>query len=109
MFDEAGDPVPRANVQIIAANRKLNAGAASSAVTNDRGEYHAYNLPPGKYRIAVSYTAPVEQMRVNMKAAAGVYATTFYPASAPAPARVKGSIHTIGGPPPALFGCTCIR
>ena len=126
VFDEDGDPVAGASVQIVLANQRKNSGPVASTVTNDRGEYRAFNVQPGKYRIAVSYTAPVEQMRVKMKAASSIYRTTFYPAAVDPrlgqvvtveagadlggfdvqifrahAVTVKGTVTTISGMPPA--------
>jgi protocatechuate 3,4-dioxygenase beta subunit len=68
VFDEDGDAVTGANVQIVPVNQKKGSGPQSSAVTNDRGEYRAFNVKPGRYRIAVSYTAPVQRMQMTMQA-----------------------------------------
>jgi protocatechuate 3,4-dioxygenase beta subunit len=89
VFNEDGDPVTGANVQIVPVNQKKNSGPESSAVTNDRGEYRAFNVQPGKYRIAVSYVPRFEQMRVKMQSskssrearAADTSAVTWYPAA----------------------------
>jgi hypothetical protein len=88
VFDEDGDPVTGANVQIVPMNQKKGNGPISSANTNDRGEYRVFNVKPGKYRIAVSYTPSDERLRVKIQASrspretgsADTYATTFYPA-----------------------------
>src|SRR5579883_2440730 len=56
VVDEDGDPVTDASVQIVPA--KDNNHLAASGYTNDRGEYRAWNITPGKYRIAVSLTPP---------------------------------------------------
>jgi protocatechuate 3,4-dioxygenase beta subunit len=89
VFDEDGDAVTGANVQIVPVNQKKGSGPQSSAVTNDRGEYRAFNVKPGRYRIAVSYTAPVQRMQMTMQArqkprangAEDTYAVAYYPAA----------------------------
>jgi uncharacterized protein (DUF2141 family) len=59
--DARGRPVPGANVRVlklayhaVTGERTLVApGAASTSITDDRGEYRAYGLPPGGYLVLV--------------------------------------------------------
>src|ERR1019366_9419251 len=60
-----GDPLAEANIQVVYISQKKGA-PASYAPTNDRGEYRAFNIPPGKYRIAASYQSHTRDRQVRM-------------------------------------------
>ena len=89
VLDSDGEPVTGASVQVVPLNQKKGIGPIYSATTNDRGEYRSFNLPPGHYRIAVSYMPQFQQMRVKMQksrtsppgAPDETYAVTYYPAT----------------------------
>ena len=88
VLDTDGEPVMGANIQIHAASQKKGpARPGFAATTNDRGEYRAFNLPPDKYRISVSYTRGLHHPNVNIQRATDLsgavaeeaYAVTYYP------------------------------
>jgi len=90
VLDNDGEPVTGASVQVVPINQKKG-GVVSSfgAVTNDRGEYRSFNIPPGKYHIAVSYEPPFQLKQVKMQhartqpvsAPEETYTLTYYPAA----------------------------
>ena len=89
VLDTDGEPVMGANIQIQVASQKKGAARPGfGATTNDHGEYRAFNLPPGKYRISASYTRELRHPNVNIQRAADLsgavaeeaYAVTYYPA-----------------------------
>ena len=88
VLDADGEPVIGASIQIQPASQKKGLVRPSfGATTNDRGEYRAFNVPPGKYRISVSYTRGLQHPNVNIQratdlsgaAAEEAYAVTYYP------------------------------
>ncbi|HTA70842.1 MAG TPA: carboxypeptidase-like regulatory domain-containing protein [Bryobacteraceae bacterium] len=89
VLDGDGEPLLGASVQVVSVNQKKDAISSFNAVTNDRGEYRAFNIPPGKYRIAVSYQPGFQQRQVRMQrprtqsgiAREETYAITYYPAA----------------------------
>jgi hypothetical protein len=86
--DSDRDPIVGAAVQVVPVTQKKG-GVAFNAATNDRGEYRAFDIPPGRYRIAVSYEPAFQQRQVRMqhpRTQSGVapeetYAVTYYPAA----------------------------
>jgi hypothetical protein len=81
VLDSDGEPVTGAAVQVAPVNSKKAGVPAFSAATDDRGEYRAYNIPPGKYHIAVSYEPSFQQRQVRMQRPAETSALTYYPAA----------------------------
>jgi Carboxypeptidase regulatory-like domain len=89
VLDREGEPLTGATVEVVPINRKNDSIPSFHAATDDRGQYRAYNIPPGKYRIAVSYEPPFEQRQVRMQRAADrsnnppqeTYTLTYYPAA----------------------------
>jgi hypothetical protein len=87
VLDSDGEPITGATVQVVPLNQKKGGVPPSSAVTNDRGEYRSFNIPPGKYCIAASYEPRFQQMQVKMQrpstqsssAPDQLYALTYYP------------------------------
>lgn len=78
--DVDGDPVIGANIQASAVIGK--AKNVFGALTDDRGEYRIYNIPPGKYRIAASWQARPQSRQVKMQGPkGGSWAVTWYPAA----------------------------
>jgi hypothetical protein len=67
VLDSDGEPITGAMVQITPVNQKKARVSSFNAVTNDRGEYRAFNVPPGKYRLAVSYEPAFQQRQVKMQ------------------------------------------
>jgi protocatechuate 3,4-dioxygenase beta subunit len=87
--DSDGEPVTGASVQVAPVNPKKGVAPQFGAATDDRGEYRVYNIPPGKYHIAVSYDPPFQQRQVRMQRSAAqpnnalqeTLALTYYPAA----------------------------
>jgi protocatechuate 3,4-dioxygenase beta subunit len=67
VLDSDGEPITGAAVQVVPVNQKKGGVSSLNAVTNDRGEYRAFNIPPGKYRIAVSYAPGFQQRQIKMQ------------------------------------------
>jgi protocatechuate 3,4-dioxygenase beta subunit len=86
VLDSDGDPVFSATVRVLPLKK---GESAASATTNDRGEYRLFHLRPGKYRIAASGGATVDQIRRETAGMGGpvkvpgtpyeAYAITYYP------------------------------
>ncbi len=66
VLDGDGDPLIGASVQVVSVNRKGDVVSSFNAATNDRGDYRAFNIPPGKYHIAVSYEPGFQQHGLNI-------------------------------------------
>ena len=89
VLDGDGEPLIGASVQVVSVIQKKDAVSSFNAATNDRGEYRAFDIPPGKYRIAVSYEPRFQQRQVRMqrpRTQSGIaldetYAITYYPAA----------------------------
>jgi hypothetical protein len=88
VLDSDGEPISGATVQVAPVNQRKRGVLSLNAVTNDRGEYRSFNIPPGKYRIAVSYEPSFQQRQVRMQrprtqsgATEETYALTYYPAA----------------------------
>lgn len=92
LFDDYGDPVVDARVQVMqyrwANNARRLANMGRMSQTNDRGEFRIWGLPPGEYYVAASNQ---ERMMMFMDSApAGPpdpsesqgYASTYYPGTA---------------------------
>ena len=86
VVDQDGDPLRNAGVEVLHysylyGRRQLS--GVRSAVTNDRGEYRAYGLPPGSYYLRAS--APpaggivMNNERPRRTQPARSFAATFYP------------------------------
>ena len=89
VLDSDSEPITGASVQVTPVTQKKGRFSSFNAVTNDRGEYRSFNIPPGKYRIAVSYEPVFQQRQVRMqrpRTQSGIspeetYALTYYPAA----------------------------
>jgi hypothetical protein len=89
VLDIDGDPVTGASVQVVAIPERKQRPSRFNAVTNDRGEYRSFNIPPGRYRLAVSYEPRLRQIQVRMQRPRAqssstpdeTYALTYYPAT----------------------------
>jgi hypothetical protein len=85
VFDEDGDPVLQAQVQLL-TNRFFQGRRQllpmNSASTNDLGEYRLFGIPPGKYYLSVTYRNmgmnPAVDRSANPQPDEG-YAPTYYP------------------------------
>jgi len=69
VLDVDGEPLAGANVSVSGVQKK-KAGEAPGgyASTNDLGEYRAFNIPPGDYRISASYESRTGRPPVHMQA-----------------------------------------
>lgn len=79
VFDEFGDPITGARVQVMRAQmrqgRRQLVTVATADQTDDRGLYRIYGLAPGDYYLAGSLrVAPIESTE-----GAVTYAPTYYP------------------------------
>jgi uncharacterized protein (DUF2141 family) len=101
VIDEDGDPVPRAQIQVLRASTSGLVGRdarqramqlhAGGAATDDQGEFRVFSLVPGRY-----YVEAVPEMdgaRPTRKADARVYVLTFYPAAASKDAATAVDLH----------------
>jgi protocatechuate 3,4-dioxygenase beta subunit len=84
VFDEAGDPIVRANVQAmryqyLQGEPRLVGGG--SAQTDDRGQFRIYGLVPGNYALtATARMEPIpDDQRGSDPAVAQTYAPSYYP------------------------------
>lgn len=86
VFDETGDPVEGASVRVsqiefIQGRRQLvDVDGARDRLTDDRGRYRVWGLPPGHYLVS-AVVGQVEFPGPSMLDMPG-YAPTFYPGSA---------------------------
>jgi len=90
VYDEAGEPIEGSRIEALRRSYERNQRQlvqAATAVTNDRGEYRLYGLPPGQYYVSATY-APALAHEVGALAAAhstggpileAGYAPTYYP------------------------------
>jgi hypothetical protein len=83
VFDEDGDPVPRAIIAVLRyfygpGRKGLN--PAGFAQSNDLGEFEALNLPPGRYYFQVT-ASPARNIppRTRWTHPEEAYPVTFYP------------------------------
>lgn len=82
VLDEEGDTVAGAQVQALQTSYlqgRRTLRAASSATTNDIGEYRIAGLAPGRYYLSVTYRA---LSVLNRAIADERYAPTYYPGTA---------------------------
>jgi protocatechuate 3,4-dioxygenase beta subunit len=87
VMNAEGEPVMGAMVQFQPSNtRKPQQGAVGYGTSDDRGYYRAYNIPPGRYRLSVTYSSrrgqPITIQDEQGKAKDGSvegYGTTYYP------------------------------
>jgi len=89
VLDSDGEPVRNASVQIRSARQQRpNAQGGAGASTNDRGEYRAFGISPGEYKLSATYSpGNAQQFDVRMQAAkkgseladATAYPTLYYP------------------------------
>jgi hypothetical protein len=135
LLDQRGDPVIGAAVQIVRqqfveGRRQLVAAAADADLTDERGQFRIYGIPPGTYVLAATMSRPrrVDQSDEIMPVGiGGVGGTTmFYPGTpavsmaqplvlaaaqdmtglafawpAPRLATISGIVRTVEGQPPA--------
>jgi Carboxypeptidase regulatory-like domain len=83
VFDEDGQPIPRANVTLLRyfyETGRTQLGAAGGTLTNDLGEFEIINLPPGRYYLQAA-GPPVHNLPVHTRwtRREEAYPITFYP------------------------------
>ena len=82
VVDPDGEPMPRASVQLRSL-RKKRGGPFYGAVTDDRGAYRIFQIPPGKYHLSAAYQPAVQQREIKLQTPDGTaeesYATTYFP------------------------------
>ena len=87
IVDADGEPLPHASVQLVPASGRKG-GPYQGAVTDDRGEYRIFQIPPGRYRLSAAYQAPFQQREIRLQTSDGspeeTYATTYFPGTADA-------------------------
>ncbi len=92
VYDEAGEPIDGGRIKALRRSYERNQRQfvqAATAVTNDRGEYRLYGLPPGQYYVSASYTPTLAREVGGATAAQPAaesileegYAPTYYPAT----------------------------
>jgi Carboxypeptidase regulatory-like domain len=83
VVDADGDPVANASVELLAIKGER---AGGSATTNDRGEYRAYGIPPGKYRlVAAANSRLAGELSLKLTGAEEhSYSWTYYPGTSDA-------------------------
>ncbi|HUI81607.1 MAG TPA: carboxypeptidase-like regulatory domain-containing protein, partial [Bryobacteraceae bacterium] len=88
VLDPDGDPVFGVSIMLSSTlPTKRGRAAASYTQTNDRGEYRAFHIAPGEYRLSVTYRPGNGLVQVRMQpteksgAASGgdAYPTLYYP------------------------------
>jgi hypothetical protein len=97
VFDEHGDPLEAVNVRLMqlqfGANRRqlLPAVGVGGRVTDDRGAYRVYGVPPGEYLVMASVADESRGQPVTI--APPGHAPTFYPGT---PKASEAQAITIG-------------
>jgi hypothetical protein len=81
VVDADGDPVAGASIQLMAGKGKREGGFAT---TNDRGEYRAFGVPPGKYRLVAATNSKLagDPSLKLTGAEEPSYSWTYYPGTA---------------------------
>ncbi len=90
ILDAEGEPVSGVNVVVSPSRPAKGVQRRSwSAITNDRGEYRAFDIAPGEYRVSATYAPSTRENRLRMQRRAGAsadaageaYPTVYYPAA----------------------------
>jgi Carboxypeptidase regulatory-like domain len=80
VVDSDGDPMPQVSVQLRSVRERKP--ASLGAVTDDRGVYRIYQIPPGKYYLSGVYQPAYQVREIQMQASDALeesYVTTYYP------------------------------
>ena len=82
IIDADGEPIPRASVQLLSIRNKKRA-TGLAALTDDRGDYRIFQVPPGKYRLSAAFQPRHQVAEVKLQTPQGVaeesYTTTYFP------------------------------
>jgi hypothetical protein len=82
VLDSDGEPMPRASVQLHAVPEK-RVGPFLGGSTDDRGAYRIFQIPPGKYRLSVTFQPAFQEREIKLQTRDGKeeesYATTYFP------------------------------
>lgn len=82
IVDPDGEPMPRANVQLRSVRAKRG-GPFHGAVTDDRGAYRIFQIPPGKYHLSADYQPSFQQREIKLQTSDGKaeesYTNTYFP------------------------------
>ncbi len=87
VFDTDGEPLGRVSIQVLPLRK--GAAGGSYATTDDGGEYRAFDLAPGKYKVVASHQARGQENGIRMQTLPGpdgrptrdAYATVYYPST----------------------------
>jgi protocatechuate 3,4-dioxygenase beta subunit len=79
VVDADGDPLAGATIQVVSEPARKGGPWNSGASTNDRGEYRAYHVAPGQYRICAVYAGRARRMDVQMQSATPAYPRVCFP------------------------------
>jgi len=84
VVDEDGEPLAGAGIMVMRhtyENGKRTLSSEGNASTNDRGEYRAYGIAPGKYFVCLSYDRSfgMQQVEIRKEGSEDGYVPTFYP------------------------------
>jgi hypothetical protein len=81
VVDPDGDPMPQVSVQLRSTRERKP--RSLGAVTDDRGVYRIFQIPPGKYYLSAVYQPAFQVREIQMQASDGAleesYGTTYYP------------------------------
>ena len=81
IVDPDGDPMPRVSVELRSVRERKP--PSLNALTDDRGVYRIYQIPPGKYYLSAVYQPAFQVREIQMQAPDGAseesYVTTYYP------------------------------
>ena len=81
VVDTDGDPMPQVSVQLRSVRERRP--ASFGAVTDDRGVYRIFQIPPGKYYLSAVYQPAFQVREIQMQTSDGAseesYGTTYYP------------------------------
>lgn len=81
VVDPDGDPMPQISVQLRSVRERKP--AQFGAITDDRGMYRIFQIPPGKYYLSAVYQPAFQAREIQMQASDGgleeSYGTTYYP------------------------------
>jgi hypothetical protein len=83
VLDAEGDPIAGVAIQLTPEPSKKKGPSGPWASTNDRGEYRAFNVAPGQYRVCGIYSARSQRADVRMQPpAAAAYPKVCFPGTA---------------------------